>query len=92
MKTQTERGQIVKTAFVWVNPRNCNACGRCLDACPKQVLGVDGFFWHRHVVLENPDACNGCKNCLHVCPRKVFSENATDLFKSILAEQGIEYS
>jgi NAD-dependent dihydropyrimidine dehydrogenase PreA subunit len=34
----------IKTAHVWANPRNCIACWKCIDTCPKQVIGKVGFY------------------------------------------------
>ncbi|MDR1069197.1 MAG: 4Fe-4S binding protein [Gracilibacteraceae bacterium] len=74
----------IKTAYVWANPRNCNACWRCIAACPEGVIGKAGFLWHKHIVMENAQACTGCKKCVRICPRAVFSENLPDLLRNAL--------
>ncbi|MDR3194397.1 MAG: 4Fe-4S binding protein [Tannerella sp.] len=64
----------IHTAHVWINPRRCAACWKCVDACPEQVIGKVGFLWHRHVVIRNPERCSGCRKCMKTCPHGVFHE------------------
>ena len=64
----------IRTPYIWANPRSCTACGKCIVACPKQVIGKVGFLWHKHIVIKNAESCTGCKKCVQVCPRGVFFE------------------
>lgn len=57
----------LQTKFIAVNPRHCEACWQCIEACPCQVIGKIKFLIHRHVYIEHPDACIGCKKCVRVC-------------------------
>jgi ferredoxin len=75
----------IRTAHVWTNIRNCVACWKCIDACPKQVIGKVGFLWHKHIVLKNPENCIGCKKCIQICPKGVFSEKIK--FAELLGRQ-----
>lgn len=70
-----------ETRFVCANPRNCVACMKCSDACPKNVIGRVGFLWHKHIVFKNPGACIGCKKCVKVCPQGVFYEKGSVVVK-----------
>jgi NAD-dependent dihydropyrimidine dehydrogenase PreA subunit len=79
----------IRTAHVWANPRNCIACWKCIDTCPKQVIGKVGFLWHKHIVIKNAEDCIGCKKCIQVCPNRVFSEKIPGLLKGILAKKRI---
>ena len=60
------------TAYVAMNPRRCMACWKCVEKCPKKVIGKTGFLGHRHVIFENADACIGCNKCIKTCPQGVF--------------------
>lgn len=60
------------TEYVAMNPRQCMACWQCVDKCPKNVIGKNGFLWHKHVVFQNADACIGCGKCIKTCPNDVF--------------------
>ena len=68
----------ISTSHICADFRSCTACGRCIKACPKQVIGKVGSFWHKHIVIENAGNCTGCKKCIWVCPHGVFSENTTN--------------
>ncbi|WP_206423533.1 ferredoxin family protein [Bacteroides sp. An19] len=60
------------TAYVAMNPRRCMACWKCVEKCPKKVIGKTGFLGHRHVIFENADACIGCNKCIKTCLQGVF--------------------
>ena len=60
------------TKFIAMNPSHCVACWRCVEQCPKNVIGKVGFLWHKHAAFQNPDACIGCKKCIKTCPHGVF--------------------
>ncbi|MDR3327212.1 MAG: 4Fe-4S dicluster domain-containing protein [Prevotellaceae bacterium] len=79
----------IRTAYVWANTQNCTACWKCIDACPKKVIGKVGFLWHKHIIIKNVENCIGCKTCIKTCSQGVFSEKMPDLLKSILNRKGI---
>jgi len=60
------------TGYVQVNTRNCKACWKCINACPKQVIGKVGFLWHKHIAILNNEKCIGCGKCIKTCPYGVF--------------------
>lgn len=60
------------TNYVAMNPSHCVACWKCMDQCPKNVIGKVGFLWHKHVAFQDADACIGCKKCIKTCPNDVF--------------------
>lgn len=60
------------TKYVAMNPSRCMACWKCVDKCPKHVIGKVGFLWHKHAVFKDADACIGCNKCIKTCPHGVF--------------------
>ena len=71
----TDRKKLISTPYICVNLRSCTACGRCIAACPKHVIGKVGALWHKHIVIKNAESCIGCKKCIRACPHGVFNEN-----------------
>lgn len=61
-----------ETKYVAMDPCRCVACWKCVDQCPRNVIGKAGFLWHRHVAFENADGCIGCGKCVKTCPNGVF--------------------
>ena len=55
----------------FVLPHYCKACGRCIDACPKECISlgteIDPLTGFTPVVLDL-DACNACGLCFSACP------------------------
>lgn len=62
----------IMTGYVAMNTHRCTACWKCVETCPKKVIGKVGFLWHRHVIFKNADACIGCGKCVKTCPNGVF--------------------
>ena len=54
---------------------DCIACWKCVEACPRQVLGKVKVLWHRHVKVANAGACIGCGKCVAACPQSLFTLN-----------------
>ncbi len=74
MSRLKDRLNKIRTPYIGIDPRRCEACWRCIDACPKQVIGKVGFLWHKHIVIQKGDACSGCTKCIQACPYGVFSK------------------
>ncbi len=53
-----------------INALECKGCGRCLDACPKQVLSLGHELNARgyRFVIYSGSGCIGCANCFYACP------------------------
>ena len=53
-----------------INAIECKACGRCIAACPKDVLEMSetfnerGYKYARYV----GEGCIGCAACYYTCP------------------------
>lgn len=48
----------------------CKACGRCVKACPKNVLFLGDKLNERgyRYVEYKGEGCTGCANCYYTCP------------------------
>lgn len=47
----------------------CTACGACAEACPQDILRIEGGT---HPVIAFTDACTFCAACAESCPEDVF--------------------
>ncbi|MCC8173300.1 MAG: 4Fe-4S binding protein [Odoribacter sp.] len=72
MKKGIDKMNKIRTSYVWADPRKCAACWKCIETCPKQVIGKVKFLWHKHIILVNSSDCIGCKKCINTCPHGVF--------------------
>ncbi len=61
-----------------VNPEECKACGKCVEACPKKLISIEPKKPHAVVKCSNCDkgaltrksckvGCIGCMKCVKVC-------------------------
>ena len=60
------------TAHVLLNTHQCIDCKKCMESCPKEVIGSVKFLFHKHVNIKQPDLCIGCMKCVRVCQQKAF--------------------
>lgn len=74
MNRMKDRLNKVRTAYIEINPRRCEACWKCINTCPGKVIGKAGFLWHKHIIIQNGDACSGCTQCIKACPYGVFGK------------------
>ena len=53
-----------------INSLECKSCGRCVAACPKQLLSIGDQLNSRgyHFVVYKGSGCIGCGNCFYSCP------------------------
>ncbi|MDE6489995.1 MAG: 4Fe-4S binding protein [Muribaculaceae bacterium] len=53
--------------------RNCTACWKCVEACPRKAIKKVRFLWHRHAVVFHAN-CSGCNRCVNICPNECFQK------------------
>ncbi len=68
MKIHNPFQRHTQTKYILVRTRFCEACWRCLDACPNQVLGKLEIGPHKHIRVDRQENCKGCKKCVLACP------------------------
>jgi len=49
--------------IIKVDEKRCDACGDCIDVCPRRVLTKDG----REIKTQNLMECTLCKDCVNAC-------------------------
>ncbi len=49
-----------------INDKSCDACGECVEKCPKKVLAKAGD----KIEVRDLMACTLCQDCMDVCPQK----------------------
>ena len=64
------------TAYVLLDRSRCEACWRCLEACPRLVLGKVDFLGHRHAKVRDGEVCTGCGSCVKLCASGALSLRA----------------
>lgn len=60
------RGQ-TKTKYILLDTRKCEACWKCIEVCPNNVIGRVNLPWHKHALIIKSDNCTGCTKCVKVC-------------------------
>lgn len=66
-------GRVSATEFIEVHSfHGCIACWKCVETCPRNVLGKVAFLWHRHARIVAPENCIGCGKCVSACPEHIF--------------------
>ena len=65
-----------KQPKVVINVLECKACGRCVLACPKNLLKMSDKINDRgyHYVEYKGQGCIGCGNCYYTCPEPLAIE------------------
>jgi ferredoxin len=67
MKTKKISRKHTRTPFVQIDTKKCQACWKCIQSCPKEVIGKVDLLWHKHARINNEDQCKGCLKCVKVC-------------------------
>ncbi len=60
----------LRTEFIELNTSRCQACWKCVESCPRHVIGKAILFRHRHAHIDRAQACRGCKKCIRSCPQQ----------------------
>jgi len=63
-KWQSGIATVIHVPNIEVNQQTCTVCGKCTEACARNVLGVDGD----KVVVSKLYQCTLCRECVEACP------------------------
>jgi len=65
-----------KVSYPVIDTDVCKGCGRCIIACPKQVLVMSESLNRSsyQYVKYIGDGCIGCANCYYSCPEPLALE------------------
>ena len=61
------------TGYIKLNTRLCRACWKCVEACPRGVIGKINLPFHKHAHVDKPDDCKGCLKCVKACPQQAIT-------------------
>ena len=67
------------TQYILLDRSRCEACWRCVEACPRSVIGKVDFLGHRHAKIRAADDCTGCGSCVKTCQAAALSLRAAAL-------------
>ena len=71
--------------IIKINSKKCDNCGKCIKACPKNVLALD----KDKVVIQNIEECSLCKACVEACGDKEAIEVTGDENKFIFTVESV---
>jgi DNA-directed RNA polymerase subunit D len=47
-----------------IDRRECDLCGRCIEACSRNILRADG----EKIIVSEAEKCDLCEECMKACP------------------------
>jgi 2-oxoglutarate ferredoxin oxidoreductase subunit delta len=56
-----------RTPYIRIDTKKCKACWKCIESCPKNVIGKVDLLWYKHARINNEEKCTGCLKCVKVC-------------------------
>lgn len=63
-----------QTEYIQIDTHQCTGCNKCIEVCPKQVIGKIHFLTHRHAVIKHTEKCIGCMKCLKACTNQAITK------------------
>lgn len=63
-----------RTNYIEFDSGKCTACWRCIEACPKSVIGKINILIHKHAKIDRPEECKGCLICVKICKSFAFNK------------------
>lgn len=67
-----------KTDYILLDTKKCEACWKCMEACPDNVIGRVNLPWHKHALIIKRDKCTGCSKCIKACESNAITKVSTN--------------
>lgn len=67
METGRNNSRQANTNYIVLDTRRCEACWKCMEICPNNVIGRVNLPWHKHALIIKHDNCTGCSKCIKAC-------------------------
>ena len=61
------------TKYVRLDTPLCQACWKCVEACPNDVIGKIEFIFHKHSRIDHAEMYKGCQKCVKACPQQAIT-------------------
>jgi 2-oxoglutarate ferredoxin oxidoreductase subunit delta len=58
------------TMYIYLDSHRCRACWKCVESCPRGVIGKIDLLFHKHAGIRNAAKCKGCLKCVKACPQQ----------------------
>jgi NAD-dependent dihydropyrimidine dehydrogenase PreA subunit len=81
-----------ETQHVRLDRRACEACGACVEACPRDVVGMIDIPLHHHAHLRHPERCRGCLACVKACERSAMTAASRRVSPAAAASAAISHT
>lgn len=92
MRRRSSREHRHETPYVRLDRRACQACGACVEACPRDVIGTIDIPLHRHAHLRHPECCRGCLACVKACEHSAMTATSRHAPPAAAASAAISHS
>ena len=92
MRPRSSRHRRHETPYVRLDRRACEACGACVEACPRDVLGMINIPLHHHAHLRHPEYCRGCLACVKACEHSATTATSRRASPAAAASAAISHS
>jgi 2-oxoglutarate ferredoxin oxidoreductase subunit delta len=70
-----------ETEYIKLDSGKCNACWKCIESCPNDVIGKVDLPFHKHARIDHSDRCKGCLKCVSVCTAKAITSLRPNIAK-----------
>jgi 2-oxoglutarate ferredoxin oxidoreductase subunit delta len=62
---------MAKRGKILIEREKCKGCALCVEACPLEVIGIEGSSnsWGYYPAFPKaPERCTACGSCYTICP------------------------